>query len=152
MTLAPIFRTILLMSLLIAGSSSAGLYKWTDEKGQVHYSDKQPDKEKAQQLNPQTSLPSTVEKEKSAFDKQVEDMNERLAEEKKQQLEAEKKAAEEQKRKKKCEVLRKNLQVMLTENRVSKMVDGKRVIIPYEERVEKMEKTQKDLDEYCKDE
>jgi hypothetical protein len=149
MVLGQILR-ITLLSLLFAASSHAGLYKWTDDKGQVHYSDTQPDKEKAQQLNPTTSLPSGVEKEQSAFDKQVEDMNKRLAEEKKQQQEADKKAEEQEMIKKRCQTLRENMQVLVTKNRASKIVDGKRVIIPYEERVEKMEKIRKEMDEFCK--
>lgn len=151
MSIVRIFRALLVLSLLIASSSHAELYKWTDDKGQVHYSDKQPDDEKVQTLNPQTSLPSGAEKEKSAFEQQVEDMNQRLAEQEKQQQEAAKKAEEEQKRKERCAALRNNMQVLVTKNRVSKMVDGQRVIIPYEERVEKMEKIRKEIDTTCKD-
>lgn len=151
MSIVRIFRALLVLSLLIASSSHAELYKWTDDKGQVHYSDKQPDDEKVQTLNPQTSLPSGAEKEKSAFEQQVEDMNQRLAEQEKQQQEAAKKAEEEQKRKERCAALRNNMQVLVTQNRVSKMVDGQRVIIPYEERVEKMEKIRKEIDTTCKD-
>lgn len=151
MSIVRIFRALLVLSLLIASSSHAELYKWTDDKGQVHYSDKQPDDEKVQTLNPQTSLPSGAEKEKSAFEQQVEDMNQRLAEQEKQQQEAAKKAEEEQKRKERCAALRNNMQVLVTKNRVSKMVDGQRVIIPYEERVEKMEKIRKEIDTTCQD-
>lgn len=151
MSIVRIFRALLVLSLLIASSSHAELYKWTDDKGQVHYSDKQPDDEKVQTLNPQTSLPSGAEKEKSAFEQQVEDMNQRLAEQEKQQQEAAKKAEEEQKRKERCAALRNNMQVLVTQNRVSKMVDGQRVIIPYEERVEKMEKIRKEIDTTCQD-
>ena len=150
MAIVQILR-ITFLSLLFAASSHAGLYKWTDDKGQIHYSDRQPDKEKAQTLNPKTSLPSGVDKEKSALDKQVEEMNKRLEEEKQQQEEAEKIAKEKELRKKRCQTLRDNMQVMLTKNRVSKIVDGKRVVMPYEERVEKMEKMRKEIEEACKE-
>ncbi len=142
--------TGLLIALLAADVSLAGLYKWTDDKGQVHYSDKVPADTKPQSLNPNTALPSGVEKEKSKLDKQVEDMNKRRDEELEKEQEAKKKAEAEALRKKNCMTLRKNMQVLLTKNRVRKEVNGEVVVIPYEERVKKMEETQKQLDEVCK--
>jgi len=144
--------TALLIAFLATNVSMAGLYKWTDDKGQVHYSDKVPGdtKAKSESLNPNTALPSGVEKEKSKLDKQVEEMNKRRAEEKKKEEEANKKAAAEKVRKEQCMTLRKNMQTFLTKNRVSKTVNGEKVVIPYEERVKKMEETQKKLDEVCK--
>lgn len=142
--------TGLLIALLAADVSLAGLYKWTDAKGQIHYSDKEPTDSQSQILNPETALPTGVEKEKSKLDKQVEEMNKRREEEQKKEQEAKKKAEAEALRKKNCLTLRKNMQVMLTKNRVRKEVNGETVVIPYEERVKKIEETQKQLDEVCK--
>jgi len=142
--------TGLLIALLTANVSIAGMYKWTDAEGQVHYSDNVPADTKPQTLNPDTALPTGVEKEKSVLDKQVEEMDKRREESLKKEEEEKKKAEAEEVRKNNCIKLRKNLQVLLTKNRVRKEVNGEVVVIPYEERVKKIEEAQKKLDEVCK--
>lgn len=139
----------ILMIMMVSVPVQAGLYKWYDDKGQVHYTDSPPSDEKAETLNPDTALPTGAEKEKTELDKQVEEFNKRRDERLKQEEEAKKKDAQEKQRKRNCEQLKKNLQVILTKNRVSTEVDGKRVVMPYEQRVKEINEAQKKIDKEC---
>lgn len=139
----------ILMIILASMPVQAGLYKWYDDKGQVHYTDSPPNDEKAQTLNPDTALPTGAEKEKTELDKQVEEFNKRRDERLKQEEEAKKKVAQEKQRKRNCDQLRKNLQLFITKNRVATNVDGKKVIMPYEQRVKEIDEAQKRIDKEC---
>jgi len=139
----------LLIISALSNPALAGLYKWYDSKGQVHYTDNPPTNEKSESLNPNTALPTGVEKEKSALDKQTEEFNKRRDERLKKEDEEKKKALQEEQRKKNCEILKKNLQTFLTRNRVSKTVDGEKVVMPYEERVKEIDAAQKRIDKEC---
>lgn len=139
----------ILMIMVVSAPVQAGLYKWYDDKGQVHYTDSPPSKEKAEALNPDTALPTGAEKEKTELDKQVEEFDKRREERLKQEEEAKKKVAQEKQRKRNCEQLRKNLQLFITKNRVSTNVDGEKVVMPYEQRVKEMDKVQKRIDKEC---
>jgi hypothetical protein len=139
----------LLIISAISNPALGGLYKWYDSKGQVHYTDNPPPDKESQAINPETALPTGVEKEKSALDKQVEEFNKRRDERLKQEEEAKKKTELEAQRKKNCEILKKNLQLYLTRNRVTTTKDGEKVVMPYEERVKEIEAAQKKIDEEC---
>lgn len=133
----------------VSNPALGGVYKWTDSSGKVHYTDNPPPNKESQAINPETALPTGVEKEKSALDKQVEEFNKRRDERLKKEEEEKKKALQEEQRRKNCEILKKNLQTFLTRNRVSKTVDGERVVMPYEERVKEIDAAQKKIDEEC---
>lgn len=44
-------RYVLLLLMFVSADMSAGIYKWTDENGKVHFSDKPPLEQKAEQIN-----------------------------------------------------------------------------------------------------
>jgi len=145
--IAQISITLLLLLPLLP--SQAGIYKWTDASGKVHYSDHAPATEKAQALNPRTALPDgaldarkNLEQQENKFQKNRED---RLKQEDLAKKEAEKKSL----RKKQCAQLRKNLQTYLTKNRVTHTIDGKPAVINYEDRLKKMEAVQKEIQKTC---
>jgi len=140
-----------MLSFFITSVSLAGIYKWTDDKGKVHYSDQAPDSSKAEVLNPDTATPDGTEDARNALDRQTDRFNKEQAAQKKAEQEARDKKAAEAKRKQDCLALRKNLQTFLTENRVAKEVNGEKVVIPYEERLVKMEEIQKQMQTICKD-
>jgi len=135
---------------LPASSALAGIFKWTDASGKIHYSDKPPIDQKATTMNPHTAIPQGSHEAGKVIDKQTREFNKRRDERLKQEAAKKKKLTEQKKREQQCASLRKNLQVMLTRNRVTKMVNGKQVVIPYEERLKKMEKIQKDMAKVCK--
>lgn len=139
----------ILIVMATAGSAMAGLYKWYDAEGQVHYTDNPPSDKKIQTLNPDTALPTGVEKEKSALEKQMDDFNKRRDTRLKKEDEEKKKILKEKQRIKNCEILRRNVQTFLTKKRVSKTVNGEVVVMPYEERVKEINAAQKRIDKEC---
>lgn len=141
--------SLALLMMLPMFSSTAGIYKWTDSSGEIHYSDKAPAGANTQTLNPVTAVPDgaldarkQLEKREEQFQK---DRTKRLEDEAK----AEQKVLKEKQRKQACTQLRKNLQTYLTRNRVYEMIDGKPVTIKYEDRLKKMEVLQEQIKETC---
>ncbi len=141
----------ILIALTVSGASLAGMYKWTDSSGQVHYTDSPPIDEKAKALDPRTAIPTGAEKEKSKLDKQMEEFNKRREEEKEKEEEARKAALEKKQREQQCATLRKNMQLYLTKRKMVKNVDGEIVVMPYEERLKEIETIQKEMKKVCDD-
>lgn len=55
-------RMLLLATLVIFASSAfAGLYKWVDEEGNVHYSQKRPQDQKYKRLKPPSPVPEDTQ-------------------------------------------------------------------------------------------
>jgi hypothetical protein len=142
---------LILIALMVSGPSLAGMYKWTDSSGQVHYTDSPPADQKAKALNPATATPTGAEVEKSKQDKQLEEFNKRQAEEKEKEELARKKALEKKQREQQCATLRKNLQLYLTKRRVAKNENGVVVEVPYEERLKEIENIQDQMKKVCDD-
>ena len=138
-----------LLGLILSAPGFAGMYKWTDSSGQVHYTDSPPPDQKSQALNPQTATPTGVDEEKAKLDKRIEEQNKRLAEEKEKEELAKKKALEKQQREQQCAALRKNLQLYLTKRRVAKNQDGEMVEVPYEQRLKEIEDIQEQIKKVC---
>jgi len=141
--------TITLLILLPLLPSHAGIYKWTDASGKVHYSDRAPATEKAQALNPKTALPDGALDARKQLNQQESEFQKNRAERLKQEGLAKKEAEKEALRKKQCAQLRKNLQTYLTKKRVTQTVDGKPSVINYEDRLKKMEAVQKQIQKTC---
>jgi glutaredoxin len=60
---------ILLVSLLIfAESSSAEIYKWTDDKGHIHYSDKKPENQEVMEVEFKITTYDTVSYEDVGYE------------------------------------------------------------------------------------
>jgi len=139
----------LIIMMLPLTSLTAGIYKWTDSSGKVHYSDQAPINEKSEALDPSTALPDKTEDARKKLDQREakfqKDREERLKKEKAAKDHKEK----EKQREQQCMQMRKNLQTYLTKNRVSHVVDGKQVVIGYEERLKKMEALQKQMEKVC---
>ncbi len=139
----------ILIAMMVSGTSLAGLYKWTDSAGQVHYTDKPPVNQKAETLNPHTATPTGTTEQKVILDKQTEEFNKRQEEQKKQEEQAQKKALEEKQREQNCIALRNNLQLYLGKRRVAKNENGELVEVPYEEQLQEIEKIQEEIEKAC---
>jgi hypothetical protein len=142
---------VILIALMVSGPSLAGMYKWTDSSGQVHYTDSPPVDQKAKALNPRTATPTGAEAEKSKMDKQIEEFNQRQAEEQEKEELAKKNALEKKQREQQCVTLRNNLQLYLTKRRVAKNDNGEVVEVPYEQRLKEIENIQEQMKKVCDD-
>lgn len=139
----------LLTGILLSATASAGIYKWTDASGKVHYTDQPPSGKKSQALNPNTALPDRAQDARKNLDIREQQFIKNREERLKKEAAAKQKKLAEKQRKKDCVKLRHNLQVYLTRNRVATIVDGKSVVVPYEERVKKMEKLRVQIERSC---
>lgn len=138
------------LSFFVAGNCYAAMYKWVDEEGNTHYSEKPP----AGDVEVKTIKPPP----KVDSDSAVKAVEERKEEEVKQK-EAESKTAEEQAKKQQdaalmkqnCETARKNLESITANPRVySTDEQGNRVRLGEDQRQAKIEAAKKDIAEFCK--
>jgi len=128
------------LSMLLATTVQAAMYKWTDEKGNVHYSQQRPsgveyEKIKKQKAPPPGSAPSystpSFSQEDSA-DKKV----------------AAEVAKNKEIRQKNCEAAKNNLKVYSVHRRV-KGQDGLIRVVPQPEREKKMAEAKEQIKEFC---
>jgi hypothetical protein len=140
------FRRILfvisLLSMAFAGQVQAvSLYKWVDENGSVHYSQKPPEKSatKSEQMQVKDSNPYQTRQEKAATaEKKKEDQPE-TTDEAARVVEA---------RKKNCEIARQNMATFQNSARV-KQSDGTIITLSEEMRAAKIKETQALINAYC---
>ena len=147
-----IFHTILglCLSFFVAGNCYAAMYKWVDEDGNTHYSEKPP----AGDVEVKTIKPPPKVNTDAAV-KAVEARKEAEA----KQEEAESKAAEEKALDEKdkalmkanCETAKKNLASISDNPRVfTRDEQGNRVRMDEQQRQAKIEAAKKDIAEFCK--
>lgn len=141
--------SVMVLIILPMFTTNAGIYKWTDATGKIHYSDQIPTGEKTESLNPVTARPDGSNNTSSELDKREKQFQKRRIERLAKEQAAKNKIAAEKQREKNCKIMRKNLQTYLTKNRVTHVVNGEQVVIPYEERLKKIEKLQKDMEKVC---
>ena len=127
----------LLLSLLLAPmafTQAAGLYKWTDENGNVHYGQLPPSEHTAQKLSPPVNVPAQPAKEEKQTDKIPE--------------EAKRDAEMLRVKQQNCEVARGNLQTYQDYNSV-RQPDGTVVEMSDEMREAKIKEAQEMIDKFC---
>ena len=128
---------------------AAGVYKWVDEDGVVHYSDKKPDHQSSQQLNVRTApapgaqdRPSAQEQNKALTDKQEV--------EKLRQQQATETAQAEARQSERCDAVKKNLETLSTTARIREKGDnGELRYLTPEEILDRKKQSQSILDNEC---
>ena len=136
----------LLALLLLCVSATAGVYKWTDEAGRVHYSDKPPETA-AEKLDIEThrtdpeQLTARLNQDQSRSDTIVADQSEQ------QQLERERQI----RRVENCDRSQKALASLLSATRVYEpLPDGERRYLEQDEIDQRKANAQADVDQWCK--
>lgn len=140
----------LLVLLAIGAPAMAGMYKWVDEQGNVHYSQQPPPGQQAETVKAPPPPPSGAADEAARWKKQAEDFEERQADRAKAADEAQKAEAQEEQRKANCEIARKNLQTLTSRGQISIKEGDTYRRLPEEERQAKIAEAQKQVDEFCK--
>ncbi|MBK8507267.1 MAG: DUF4124 domain-containing protein [Candidatus Competibacteraceae bacterium] len=151
-----------LSGLLIAGCCAFAvtlqaqqfIYKWTDDKGMIQYSELPPPAGVKYEMVTKTSGAEQKNSEEAGrnLNKEQEDLAKQVAEqEKKQQEEAEKKQKEaEDTRTKNCEAAKKNLKILQGDSPVVKTdAKGNKIALDPQQREEELKKAQKDQDYFC---
>lgn len=158
-----IMHKILFFLILLAApfSSHAQLYKWEDASGKVHYSDVPPPDAKTTPIGrgkgkpaetPASQAPATPGKAtpKSLADKELE-FNKRRQEGKEAAAKAEKEAAAAKEKQENCTRAKATLRSLQEGSRMSTTNEkGERVVIDDAARKRETERTQKDVDSWCK--
>ncbi|WP_431686860.1 DUF4124 domain-containing protein [Hahella sp. NBU794] len=143
-------RTAIFSIFLLSISSlsfASGVYKWTDENGVIHYSDKKPDFKTSEELNVQTGTPT---RERQDLNEQSQQLSDQQELEKIKAQQAQENATADAQLKEMCSQLKEYLQTMTNSARIrEKQEDGSLRYLTPEEILEKRKSTQKRIDERC---
>ncbi len=141
----------LLTALLLTTHAHAGVYKWTDAQGRVHYSDTPPPRQEAQRV--QTGR--TNEAEAAAARRSLADkLSESELRRKKLQEDEDKRKAEEEKQRARaehCAKAREQLTLLQQNARIGRIdPQGQRHIMGDAERTVAIQEAEKRADEFCR--
>jgi hypothetical protein len=140
--------SLLTAGLVLAAATHpalAGVYKWTDGAGNVHYTQSPPPDRQAERMKPPPPPPANSgytppklgdakQKQKPAADDPVE-----LAKKREEMI------------KKNCEAAKNNLQVYTAHRRVQEGEGGKVIVLDDKERQKRIEASKKKIEKYCKE-
>lgn len=142
-------KTLVVSAALILSSNlaiSGQVYKWTDENGQIHYSDKQPNNVDSKKLK--VSGGKQTSSRESAQDK-----NAALEERKQKQLEKQAEALQASNRQqeidRKCQAIRDNLKKIEENTRIRIQKDGETRYLTTEEIEERKQRYAEQLANNC---
>lgn len=148
-------KNFLLILLMLSGANAfAGLNKWVDADGKVHYSDQPPPpnvKAQTLRITPGVAAPASAPAEpKTIAEREVE-----LKKAQQAKKEAADKAAEEQARidaeKAYCAAAQQNLRALQQGMRMVEIdAQGERSYLDDEQRRQRIEKTKQDIETHCK--
>ena len=150
-------HTFIVLILILLGTGAdvqaREVYKWVDENGDTHYGDYQ-NQNATEQLNvqsksPSTSTPNTNPTQHAEKQKQIADAmrEERL----KRQEEKEKAKKEQQENERKCSIAKGKLQDYKEFGRIVTRGDnGERQYMNDADREQLLQRTQKEVDKWCK--
>ena len=144
-------NVLFLLTLSVASAVNAGVYKWTDEQGNVHYSDKPVNINKATELEIDTQSRAGITNS-SGNTEERKWITQELEEERKarEQL-REDQRIEKHKRRAQCKPLKQRLAKHLRANNVYKQhANGERTYYTEKEREEKISKLRKQIARACR--
>lgn len=140
-----------LLLAFLAMNSQAGVYKWTDSEGRVHYTDTPPARQAAQLVRTDKANEAEADAARRALaDKLSESERRRKAA---QEAEAKRQAEEEQKRKQaeNCQRARDQLTLLQQSRRIGRVdAQGQRYVMEEAERQAAIAEAQKRVGELCK--
>jgi len=144
-------KNFFILMLFIISPVSAGIYKWTDSEGRVHFGDQPVNAEAATELNITIKNNTGVtnssghKKDREYLLKKIEKDKEKKAKKRSKRL------AEANKRKRKCDAYRVSYQSHIQSNRSYYMSpDGERTYLSDKERSTRKKKLSKAVSKYCR--
>lgn len=135
--------------LLVISPASAGIYKWTDSDGNIHFGDKPVDSSSATELNIRTDKTGVTNssgnsEEREYLLKKIEEDDQADAKNRKKRLAADKK------RRKRCDSYKIRYQKHIQSNRTYRMSpDGERTYLSDKQRAKKKKELSKGVSKYC---
>lgn len=125
---------------------STEVYKWTDEHGNTHYSDKKPNKSKHESLDVYSGKTSATRKDIYKQTKDLDSMAQTAAEEQKK---ADEEAAQKQQLEKQCQTIRDNLKTISETSRIRVMQDGEARYLSAKEIANRKQQHEQQLKDFC---
>lgn len=139
-----------ILMLLISAVASAETYKWVDDTGQIHYSDRRPQGVEARRVRDAPPPAEDPAKARQRLDNQIKQLDNERAKDELKQEEAVEQEQEAVQRKQNCETARHNLQILQRGgSRLYQTPDGEYLRLDEEARNERMEESRKAIAEYC---
>lgn len=149
-----LFSALLITAISIPLAVTAGIYKWTDEDGNVHYGSQRPANVTSERMKIQSGRPSQAD-EAPAKDETGKKTSEENKEEKKPETTAPKaneppKLSRKEK-KSRCQQANKSVQTIVTRGRVRvRQEDGTTRHMTDQERSKRLAQARKNVAKYCK--
>jgi type IV secretory pathway VirB10-like protein len=141
-----LWATIAVFGLLGTGIAQAGLYKWTDDQGNVIYSQVPPPDRDAQAITPPPPPPQTpAATSREAISDEGETREEKA--EREEQQKADKELAKAIR--KNCDIAKRNLEIYKTFGRV-RDASGNIIALDDKTRAAKIKEAQEGIKQYCK--
>lgn len=143
-------KVSLCSSLILLNTSlicHADVYKWTDEKGNTHYSDMKPNNTSSEKLSIQTKPNTTPRTPPQASAAELSQRKAQALKEKSEQLKA---STEKREMDAKCETIRNNLKTMEANSRIKVNEDGETRFLTQEEIASKKQKYIEQIEAHCK--
>jgi hypothetical protein len=135
----------------VSAHVQAELYKWTDEKGKVHYSDQPPTVNVETVKTPAAGQAETTDQAKQSLNAREQDYQKRRKEAEEARAKADKEAEQARVQRENCEQARSNLDRLQNTPRVyTTNAAGQRVYMDDTARANALANSQKAVSEYCK--
>ncbi len=142
---------IAIVLLITSLSAYAAIYKWTDDKGQVHYGDKPNGASGAKEINVNTNNTSGIMPDDANLDKKRQRLLDAMQEDRQEKEQQRKKEqAEAEYRQRRCVYLRDRLRSIQAATGVYKLDDkGNRVFLSNQGRKQSEASLQQQINQYC---
>ena len=147
--------SVLALSLSLAGTGVAGIYKWVDEDGKIHFGDSPPAEQGAEAVKTAPGpnaedVQRSREKLDSLLKQQKSSASKRAREEKEQRKEQQASKREKEIRGQRCLTAQKNLQNLRWADGVYRVDEkGDRRFLGNKSRTEEIERARKQVEQYC---
>ncbi len=129
--------------------SAAGVYKWTDQNGVVHFGDRQPVGQKSESIDIHTGTPKAGAEARKSPIERVKAMNEQKAHTAEEQKVNAVKEAQQKQREANCKTAKDNLGILATNGRIRVQENGEWRYLTQEEIDQKRQQFQTIADENC---
>lgn len=141
---------LLLTTVALASQSvSAGMYKWRDESGQIHYTQTPPPAgTDTREIEPEKPPPNAGQPNQR-LQQEMEAYEDRRMERKESDASEARKEREAQTRRQNCEISQQSLTQLTSRGRVKLKEGDEYRILPEEERQELIREARENIDRYC---
>ncbi len=145
----PVFALVVALIALAQQGLSAGVYRWVDDQGKVHYGDRPPSEDKAKPIELESApVPEPDDDERRAKTRRLLDAME--SERNREKEQAAQAKAEKARRERNCQVARRHVALYQRANKISRVgAEGERTYLSDEERDQALTHARSLVDRWC---